>query len=226
MVKELSTENESLAGDALDSKKGTDGGAVGATKVVDSGTFEDSNGPDLRQVIQESQKRLADEDQAPPRRRGRPRKDGGSTSQPRRDAGPSAGAGAVTGISAQSLSPILSIAIKLPYDAWANNTKCDGVRLDEDEAKALSEQLDQCAKAYFPNLSEKGSILIATIASFGIITLAKYNTLMEFKKANTKTHNPKEVESLVRLKEDDKINPLPSDSQEVSVTEFNTRLDH
>lgn len=143
-------------------------------KLDQEKTPEAAQPSELSRVIEESKANLESEEPKPLKRgRGRPPKSEQSAPptaiepQPKR-AGP--------------FAPILSHAFKLGFDVWAEQAKCEAVKLDQESAEILGNDWDAVAAHYFPQLSGEQSVLVTALMNTGAVVVSKALIVYQSKK--------------------------------------------
>lgn len=154
--------------------------AVAGATPVSQGTEEvkELKAPsELASVLEESKAALAVAEPVPltPKRKvGRPSKEElaarAATAAPAPEVLPPA---APKEPESTGFAPVIADGIQAVYEMRAKSTGFDGFRCPKDKAEVLAAQIDQCMAHYFPQLSEKASILVVTLASVGMHAIAQ-----------------------------------------------------
>lgn len=138
-------------------------------------TVEEANklepNDELARVVEESKQKLYEEEQAPIKKRGRPR---GSKSKPKEEQPASADTEAKAVVQSLLAPQYLSTGIQMIGKRAAINTGYLGWEFPKDEADSLATLADQCMARYFPNLSDTHALLAITVFSFGMAIGGRY----------------------------------------------------
>lgn len=128
----------------------------------------------LSSVLAESSARLKEADAVTPKKRGRKP---GQKNRPKTeiDSAPVGNPSPTPQIPAGALIPTLAVALKMPFDIYAQRTNFPGFRLDDAEATGLAQQLDQALTTILPAaMNSKYGALGVFCVSMTIISVSKY----------------------------------------------------
>ncbi len=148
---------------------------------------------DLPKIIEDSKATLHAEEQAAlPKKRGRP------TGWRKPEAEPVSPPPPVTPAEPEALgvAPMISDALSMYYNQKADETGFEGYRIMPEKADLLAMQADQVAAQYFPQLSEKSSVLVVAMLTWGMHVLGtemSYRRFASQKKAK-EAPKPEEIE--------------------------------
>lgn len=145
-------------------------------KPDDSSKVETTS--DLSRIIEESKEKLAAEEPAPVKKRGRPK--GYKVKPKETNPGDAKVEEAANALKSFLAPKYISQGFQLLGHRAAVNTGYKGWEVEPQESDQLAELADQCIMRYFPNLSDTHALLAVTIFSFGMAIGGRYMGYQDF----------------------------------------------
>lgn len=175
--------------------------SVSKEKEKETEGLDFSKTDSLKDVIDESLERLADEEPPPPRRKnkinGKVKKDGrGRPSKEESDARAreeEAARFAQAQQAAADLAPALKFAVAMPFDYAVEKTGYAGCALNEAEKETLSRQLDGVIKQYLPAIPSEHAALATLATSILFLSVGKF---LEYRRWLIESKTKKETKAV------------------------------